>query len=146
MVSPGGSSYTSYFSPNTPGWWLLYHLSGMQLHHCLCPQFPIIQSKVSGPGAPSISKGFVMQHKYARACRSRLFCTMQSVLKVEPHSHLFCICHVRGQNKQTAPTVVNVFEQKKILLKLDTEPPAPLTSHIWGKWLYFKDNSHLLLI
>lgn len=44
----------------------------------------------------------------------------KSVLKVEPHLHLFCICYLRGQNMQTASTLVNTFEQKKILLKLDS--------------------------
>lgn len=71
---------------------------------------------------------------------------MQSVLKVEPRSHLFCICHVRGQNMQTASTVVNAFEQKEILLKLGPEPTALLASLMSGKKLYFKENSHLFLI
>lgn len=110
--------------------------------------FPISYNsiKVSGPTATSISNGFLMKHKYAHAYPSLLFRTMQSVLKVEPHSHLLCVCHVRGQNMQTASTVVNVFEKKKILLKLDAEPTAQLTFFIWGTWLCFKDNSHLLFI
>ena len=65
------------------------------------------------------------QASYSALCKS--------VLEVEPHLHLFCICDWTGQNMQTASTHVDTFQQKEILLKIDPWPTEQPTSLILEK-------------
>lgn len=87
-----------------------------------------------------------MKHKYARERSSELSHAMQTRADVEPHLHLLCICHLRGQNMQSAPTPIKAFKKKKISLKLDSLPTAQRIFLILEERLYFKKNRHLFLI